>query len=207
LKTIFGIINLLPEDGTSMSRRSCIALSIVTLFLASVTIAQVKYFPPEFSDNWYAKHLSALKEPSLWELSKVQKTQSYRFLWLRTFNHPVAIRVDVHIDGTAQLTTKMTSGAGGYDPGRLIQNAAVTLTREQTHWFLGQIQGHNFWKLPSVLETPGGPDGAQWVIEGVKDGAYHFVDRWSPKDGEIRALGLFMVDELAKMELSAKEVY
>ncbi len=188
-----------------MFRGTCILL--VALILGSFTIAQVKYFPPDFPAKWYAKHLGALKEPSLWESSKMQKTQSYRFLWLRTFHHPIAIRIDVNIDGTSSLTTKMTSGAGGYDPGRLIQNETHILSREQTNWLLGQIEGHNFWKLPSIQETPGGADGAQWIIEGVRDGTYHVVDRWSPKDGQIRALGLFMVSELAKMKFAANEVY
>jgi hypothetical protein len=168
--------------------------------------AQIKYFPPEFPANWYAKHLIALKEPSLWESSKVEKTTSYRFLWLRTFHHPIVIRIDVNIDGTSLLTTKMTSGAGGYGPGRLIQNETRTLSREQTKWSLEQIEGHNFWKAPSV-QNDRGVDGSQWIVEGVRDGAYHIVDRWSPKDGEIRALGLFMVNDLAKLELAAKEVY
>jgi len=176
-------------------------------FLEFPSVTQAKYFPPDFPDKWYAKHLSALKESSLWESSKAQKTQSYRFLWLRTFHHPIAIRIDVNVDGTSLLTTKMTSGAGGYNPGTLMQNGTRTLTREQTNRFLGQIEGRNFWKLPSVEESPGGPDGAHWIIEGVRDGTYHVVDRWSPTDGEIRALGLFMVSDLAKMKLAAKEVY
>jgi hypothetical protein len=188
-----------------MRRGSCIAL-FIGLLLASVTMAQVKYFPPDFPANWYAKHLGALKETSLWESSKTKKTQSYRFLWLRTFHHPIAIRVDVNVDGTSLLTTKMTSGAGGYNPGRLIKNDTLTLTRQQTNSFLEQIEARSFWRLPSVREDRG-VDGAQWIMEGIRDGAYHIVDRWSPTDGEIRALGLFMVSDLAKMKLAAKEVY
>jgi hypothetical protein len=176
------------------------------MLLASVTKAQVKYFPPDFHDNWYAPHLSALSEPSLWESSKTRKTQSYRFLWLRTFHHPISIRIDVNSDGTALLTTKMTSGAGGYKPGKLIQNETRTFTSEQTNWFLGKIEAHSFWKLPSTQEDRG-VDGAQWIIEGVRNGTYHIVDRWSPEDGQIRALGLFMVNDLAKIRLAAKEVY
>jgi hypothetical protein len=50
-------------------------------------------------------------------------------------------------------------------------------------------------------------DGAQWIIEGARNGTYHIVDRWSPEDGEIRALGLLILNDLAKMKLAAKEVY
>ena len=64
---------------------------------------------------------------------------------------------------------------------------------------------YNFWKLPSIQEDRG-VDGAQWIIEGARNGTYHIVDRWSPEDGEIRALGLLMLNDLAKMKLAAKEV-
>jgi hypothetical protein len=188
-----------------MRGRSYFALVIVMLF-ASVARAQVKYFPPDFHVNWYEKHLSALKESSLWESSRTQKSQSYRFLWLRTFHHPIAIRIDVNSDGTSLLTTKMTSGKGGYEPGHLLQNETHALTSEQTNWFLGKIESLNFWKLPSI-QGDVGPDGAQWIIEGVKDGKYHIVDRQSPQDGEIRALGLYFLEDLAKMKFAAKEVY
>jgi hypothetical protein len=52
-----------------------------------------------------------------------------------------------------------------------------------------------------------GLDGSQWVIEGIKNGSYHLVDRWSPKDGEVRAIGMAMMKKLAKLELPAKETY
>jgi hypothetical protein len=188
-----------------MRRATCLVFLTVIL-LTSVTKAQVKYFPPDFPANWYTQHLSALNESSLWESSQTQKTQSYRFLWLRTFHHPIVVRIDVNANGTSLLTTKMTSGAGGYKPGKLILNERRTLTSEQTNWFLGKIEVHNFWKLPSIQEDRG-VDGAQWIIEGARNGTYHIVDRWSPEDGEIRALGLLMLNDLPKMKLAAKEVY
>lgn len=102
----------------------------------------------------------ALEEPSLGESSKTQKTESYRFLWLRTFHHPVAIRIDVNADGTSRLTKKISSGAGGYAPGKLIENDTMALTKEQADWFLREIEGNKFWQLPSIQETPGGCDGS-----------------------------------------------
>ena len=184
------------------------------LGLAMTLTAQTKFFPPgalserkdlnQFVSDWYSKQLQGLEEPSLWELSKTQGSQSYRFLWLRTFHHPVAIRVDINADGTSRLTTKMTSGAGGYGPGKLIRNDVKTLTKERTDWFLQVIEQNSFWKLPTRDETRMGFDGAQWIVEGVKDGNYHIVDRWSPERGEIRAIGLAMIKKLAKLH---EEVY
>jgi hypothetical protein len=189
----------------------------IFLTLGAAGMAQSPYFPPGSLDDssrvgqslseWYSKHLRALDEPSLWSLSKTQKEESYRFLWLRTFHHPVAIRIDVNADGTSRLTTKMTSGAGGYDSGQLVQNDTSTLSREQTNWFLGKIEENKFWELATIDKSRMGVDGAAWIIEGVRNGSYHVVDRWSPDDGPVRVIGLLMLKQLAKVKVPAKETY
>jgi hypothetical protein len=199
-----------------MSRRFLLGI-LVLLSFASASPAQSRYFPPgslgadpredQFVYDWYSKQLQALDEPSLWALSKTQVGQSYRFLWLRTFHHPAAIRIDVSADGTSQLTVRMCSGAGGYDPGHLIQNDKTALTKQQTDWFLGKIEENGFWKLTSGDPSPGGNDGSQWIIEGVKNGSYHMVDRWTPRDGPVRIIGLLMLNDLAKEKIPSKEMY
>lgn len=187
--------------------------------VGSTSGAQVKYFPgaslsashqsDEFRAKSYSEQLAALHEPSLWEQSKAQNNQSYRFLWLHTFHHPIAIRIDVNANGTSTLATKMASGAGGYAPGTLVRNVTTILSKEQTEWFLGKIEEHKFWQLPSVLDATGtvGVDGTQWIVEGTKDHSYHVVDRWSPQDGDIRAIGLAMLKDLAKLKIKSSEIY
>jgi len=186
--------------------------SILTLLLSAVAnIAQSPYFPPgSFDDSshvgpslseTYSKYLGALEEPSLWSLSKSEKAQSYRFLWLRTFDCPIAVLVDVNADGTSRLTIKMTTGAGGYAAGQLTKNDTYTLTKEKTTWFLGKIEENKFWELPTVDRSRMGLDGAAWVIEGVKSGSYHIVDRWSPDDGPVRVIGLLMLQKLEKLKI------
>jgi hypothetical protein len=198
-----------------MFMRLSAALLIGILGMASAR-AQDKYFPPgelgknesldKFVSDWYSKQLKALGEPSLWEMSKTEKTEAYRFLWLRTFHHPVAIRVVINADGTSMTTVKMTSGAGGYDPGKLIKNDSLPLDKAQTESFLKAIAEQNFWRLPSRDESVMGVDGAQWVVEGTKSGNYHFVDRWSPENGGVRIMGLLFI-RLAKQRFPHKEVY
>src|SRR6266513_5488624 len=120
-------------------------LSIAALVLCAVIPAwgqNEPYFPKGvFSDdsqhdlfaaNWYLKHLKALAEPSLLHLSKNPALESYRFFWLRTFHHPVIVRVDVRAGDAGELTSKVASGKGGYDPGHLLENTSRPLTREQT---------------------------------------------------------------------------
>ena len=52
-----------------------------------------------------------------------------------------------------------------------------------------------------------GTDGSQWIIEGVKKGQYHVVDRWMPKDGMVRELGLLLALDFAKLNIPKNEIY
>lgn len=210
--------------------RPLLVRAIAALLLFYPTIAaQVDYFPRGILDEnphsslideqWYSKHLKALQEPSLWNLSRTQKSETYRFLWLRTFHHPISVRLDANPNGTSTLTTKATTGQGGYEPGKIFLNKKRALTKEETDWALERFNEMGFWGLPAY-EKPHetmGPDGkksvdinldgAQWILEGVKDGKYHVTNRWSPENGPVRTLGLMMLIDLAKLKLLYEEVY
>ncbi len=191
----------------------------VFLMLALLTAsAQQDYFPKGvFSDfpqadsgraKWYSSQLAALKEPSLLEKSGNATSESYRFVWLRTFHHPIAIRLDIRPDGIAEMTVRVTDGEGGYQPGNLIQNRTRPLTREQTQGFLARVERAKFWNLPAEETSDTvGVDGARWIIEGVKGGKYHVVDRWSPGKGPIRELGLLLAIGFADLKIPKDELY
>src|SRR4051794_4648903 len=113
-----------------------------TLWLALVAITafsiqgHAQFFPKssldlrgdDFKAKWYSAQLHALQEPSLLTLAKQEHAESYRFLWLRTFHHPISVRVDLQADGSWNLVTKVASGAGGYSPGSLTTNTSRKLT-------------------------------------------------------------------------------
>jgi hypothetical protein len=160
-----------------------------------------------FKSQWYSSHLRALNEPSLLELAKRKDVESYRFLWLRSFHHPVAVRLDVKGDGSSVLVTKMSSGAGGYNPGRIITNTSRELTPQDTREFLSKIEAVGFWNAPNPVDDQRGTDGSQWIIEGVKVGKYHVVDRWSPANGPAYELGRFLTFKLAKLNIPKNEIY
>ena len=164
------------------------------------TMAKSWYFPPKvFSENdwsnqfqadWFSSHLRAMNEVPLrmWDDGL---TDTYRFLWLRSFHHPVAVRI--WRDGSERfISVKEMSGAGGYEPGNLILNEQRTLTAEEWSQFKRLLDHACFWQLPTVEETRG-LDGAQWIFEGVKDGRYHIVNRWSPQSGSYHELCLYML--------------
>lgn len=161
-----------------------------------------QYFPPGSLDDrpdlhsiladWYSGQLKALEELSLYAMRKERAAEAYRFLWLRTFHHPVAVRIVLKDDG-GTIVSKMCDGAGGYKPGKLIVNRSAPLSPQQKTELNAMLESTGFWTLPSNDRDSMGLDGSQWIVEAVTDGKYHIVDRWSPKSGPVRDLGLFFI--------------
>jgi len=171
------------------SFRRRVRLAVASLLaLSAFAIAQRDYFPKkaladdswsdQFRADWYSSALKDMGEPSLFELATSPSAESYRFLWLRTFHHPVAIRVDVRADGTGVLTKKVRAGSAGFPSTarQVIENESRPLLRAETQGFLARLKIAGFWSLPGQFER-GGMDGSQWIIEGAKGGKYHVVDR------------------------------
>lgn len=187
---------------------------IILLHVTLCASAQLKYFPVHcFSDDewidtstarWYSDQLRALQEPSLLDTAKNRSAESYRFLWLRSFDHPIAIRLDIRADGTGVLSTKIASGSGGNKPGHLTENLSRPLFRQQVQMIQARLDSMQFWSLR--VDGRSGEDGAQWIIEGVEGGKYHLVDRWSPREGPIREFGLMLLD-MANLKISPRDVY
>jgi hypothetical protein len=112
-------------------------------------------------------------------------------------------------NGTSTLTTKITSGEGGYKPGKILVNRKRPLTQDETAGVIARFNELGFWDLPAY-EKPHESvdlDGAQWVLEGVKDGKYHLTRRWSPANGPVRTLGIVMLIDVAKLKLLYQDVY
>src|SRR5258706_15132529 len=114
--------------------RLATAFCILTLVPAALPAQQ--YFPPgvlESKANWYSRYLKALHEPSLWELSLHDpKAEVYRFVWLRSFHHPIAVRLVVRTNGSGWIHSRMTTGQGGYEPGRINHSGVSWLTKTKT---------------------------------------------------------------------------
>jgi hypothetical protein len=202
----------------------CLLLWLATACASSARMSAegpVAYFPPgafasagedgAFQVDWYTKELRALREPSV--LAGDRQAHAYRFLWLRTFDAPIALRVDVSPDGSGTLTVKRSSGTGGFEPGTLVTNVRRTLSRADVRRFLSLLETARFWEL-DTRERPddeGGTitvksDGAQWVMEGVRSGRYHVVDRWTPRSGAYREAALWLVSR-AGLQIELSRIY
>jgi hypothetical protein len=141
---------------------------------------------------WFSKCLWRMGEPSLVDLARYQDYHGYRFLWLRTFDEPVSVRLEIDQVGTGVLTSKKTSGQGGYSPGRLIDARSHSLSRQPVNAFLELLEKARFWKSRAAPDDRG-LDGAEWIIEGAKSGSYHVAHQWCPKEGPFRDAALFLI--------------
>ena len=93
---------------------------------------------------FFTEHLRALGEPALYPPGASLHT--YRFLWLRTFAHPISIRIDVAADQSATLTVKETAGMGGYEPGELVVDRTKRLGAGQVRELLYRMGALKFWE-------------------------------------------------------------
>lgn len=178
-----------PKDFPGISKK-----------LSEITPGKSGYFPKnifdkrdrldDFVNDWYETHLKAMDEKPLITNDNAG-SEIYRFLWLRSFHHPVSIRVEINVNGP-MLHFKELGGAGGYEPGKPIKNISKKIT--QTEWcgFINKLKIARYWTMFPMHKTQG-LDGAEWVLEGVKDGRYHLVSRWSPNNGNYRNACIYLL--------------
>jgi hypothetical protein len=176
-------------------------VALLTLALLAVNTADAKerYFAVQPFDSsqqlddfhiaWYSKHLAAMYEPSLWRTPP--NTEIYRVLWLRTFDAPMVFRLTIKPDRSSELVTKRTNGQGGYEPGRVVVDQATQIDKDETQILLATLMRLKFWGAQTKDPEPTGFDGAQWVIESVKNGKYHVVSRWG--GGEFKGWALLLM--------------
>jgi hypothetical protein len=141
--------------------------------------------------HWYSAYLKAMEEPPFHELAKKRSFHGYRFLFLPSFHAPVCIRLEIQPDNSGLLTIKKLSGAGGYTPGRLVVDESRRMSAGSVIEFLRILKKAAYWSMAAHEETSG-LDGSQWIIEGAQMANYHFVDRWSPREGDFREAALYL---------------
>jgi hypothetical protein len=160
--------------------------------------------------SWPGAALEAIEEPSLYLASHGAdpRPNAYRFLWLRTFHEPVAVRLALAQDESGTLVLKVTDGQGGYGPGDLQVHRQEAVTPEELADILDRLERTGFWHLPTRSATARiGMDGARWIVEGAREGRYHVVDHWSPGEGDLFREAALALVRLAKVPLDLDDVY
>ena len=203
-----------PHRIGVLARYGAMALASATLAPGGAHAAGPDYFPKSFLEpsvtcpgfptkqvvlneveaGWFPRHWQAADEPSLYAQSLSHTpsvARTYRFTWLRSFDPPVVVRIDVGADGRMRLVAKQLSGAGGYAPGRIAKQVRRDLSAsEQARIAAVLDRTHVLESPPIACSTEINLDGAQWIFESSEPGSYRFVNRWSPGDGPVREAGL-----------------
>lgn len=160
-----------------------------------------------FSNIGYSVMLYALKEPILCEYQGDKEI--YRFTWLRTFHHPVSVKLEKQND-IIRLFVKICNGASGYDIGKLIFDTTINVTQSEYKLLTQKVSEINFWNLPTEELDLIGNDGSEWIIEVVKDNKYHVVTKWSPKGDlkqDFRTVGEYLISLSRISEEETKNFY
>ena len=149
------------------------------------------YFPANF-DNWYGKHLLAMKEPSFFREMPKEK-DGFRFYCLPSFSKPICFRA-FQSDGKYYVQVTRLTGHGGYDPGKIELQAKVEITQKEWESLREKVtKAFVDCKLTEDQELlMSGLDGNQWVLEGRLGGSYKFKDIWEAgywvSDAGVKAL-------------------
>jgi hypothetical protein len=140
------------------------------------------YFPPQtftsraadFEIHWYSADMYALGERPLWPPPS-EPEATYRLTHLPAFTGPTVVTLSVSPDGEGRVAIKTIS----QDREITKVDETVVAHRDRLTRFFALLDQAHFWTTPTEL-LPRGLDGAEWVMEGVKDGKYRVVVRWCP---------------------------
>jgi hypothetical protein len=155
--------------------------------------ARLPYFPPNvFGDTpaerfraaWYANTLCVLGEPPLSPPGSGERR--LRFLWLRSFDPAISIRVE-RVDGLTRLFAIESAHVNRGPVARSVERHVSLLEMRDLD---RAVRDLGFWSLPTTRES-NGLDGAQWILEISDSDRYHVVDRWS--GGELLHIGRLLL--------------
>jgi hypothetical protein len=163
---------LILPDTMFLLRDTSQLNSLFTMFKDS----SIYYRKKTYNEAWYSTYLYVMKEPILFTDTTIKEV--YRFTWLRTFDNPIAIRIEKNNDSYI-LYWKLCDGAGGYNPGKLTIEKHKNLNKSEWEGFVKLISQSDFWNLQTDVNNFGF-DGATWILEGKISTRYHEVDVWCP---------------------------
>ena len=187
----------------SLSLLLVVLLTFPTIALAQEGDTKAKVVD-DFREQWYSQYFMAMAEPLLAD----SPNEVYRFVWLRTFHNPIAVRITCDPRG-CDLIAKRLDGSGGYEPGKIVEWKERRLSKQEVSNIRRLLSKAQFWK-PQPSDERIGLDGAQWILEGKREDSYHMWDVWSPERvgvyGDFRKLCLELV-RLSRLMVRSKEIY
>ena len=146
--------------------------------------------------------LSALAEPCLYNLSIPEKYEVYRFTWLRSFDHPIVVRV-VKSCEEYNIYWKIGKGSGGYKPEGIRECGKRELTKKEWNEFKEVFERIKFDELPHSDYQPS-CDGAIWTLEKANSNYYKAYNTKEPY--KIGKLCMLMI-KMTGLKIDEERVY
>ena len=156
-----------------------------------------------FSNVWYSQILKSLDEPVLYNYKTTDEI--YRFTWLRSFHLPVVIRIQKH-NFNFSIIVKVLSERIDNEPDDVITNTSESIFFLRWMVFKNKLNKADFWNMPMKDTSAQGNDGAEWVMEGIQNGKYHFVDRWSARGSEFGEACKYLIS-ISGLDIKEKDIY
>ncbi len=127
-----------------------------------------------------------------------------RFIWLRTFHNPVTISIRKN-ETLIELTWKIIEGGEGNSSNRIVNLNQRILMESEWMKFTQCLDNTDFWNLETTSSDTGF-DGSNWIIEGIEEGQYQIVDRWTPNNSTFAEIGKLLI-KLTDLNISKNEIY
>ncbi|UOK41622.1 MULTISPECIES: hypothetical protein [Flavobacterium] len=153
--------------------------------------------------SWLTDQLINLDEPKLYSMNSNINAIIYRFTWLRSFDHPISVRIE-KIDEKYNLYWAIGKGSGGYEPKGLKSKGKRKITSNEWQTFESLLNKTNYKNLPNeeyVLMT----DGATWTLEHSESDIFDAKNTNSPNK-EFESLCLYLI-KLAKIKIKTERIY
>ena len=144
----------------------------------------------DFEVDWFAGQLDAAHEPPL---AAIRDRPVLRFTWLRSFHPAVTVRVEGLNQERPVLVAKRLAGVDGEVREGVDEIIERPLTLDEAAGLARLLRDTNLSEVPAT-DCNIGLDGSEWLIETAGPTGYAFYKRWSPEDGEIRRIGLYLLD-------------
>lgn len=190
-----------------------LALPIVLILMCSVAAGQDDPREHLLQSEDNIKLSKLFKETPALPIDDAE-AELYRITFIPTFFGPVKIRVERRQEEYV-LVAKRLRGQGGYEIGKLKDQKRRRLTSEEWNHLQALINKAGFWEMPyrgkPTEPTEKGEiticlDGSEWVLEGVKKGKFHAVNRYCPNDKNFEEIGQYLA-EISGLRIKRRELY
>ncbi|MFH1050865.1 MAG: hypothetical protein V1779_08060 [bacterium] len=118
------------------------------------------------------------------------KKHKYRFIWDRSFHDMIVITINVLENDFGELHFQKFCKEKPITEDSIVIDSHLKLFPANIYNLFNVIDKYDFWNTPSGNPYFMGLDASMWIIEGLRDGIYHYIERWWPLQHENVASGI-----------------